>query len=101
MRAGQLKERLTLIPPGPLDDNGERTAGVSIEVACASENIKIADKVVGNLILAEAAAMKRIRYLPDLNTSWTAVFDSKSYGITGLEADSRKTWHIVYLKARE
>ena len=101
MRAGLLKDRVTLIPPaGSLDAWGLPEDGVSQEAACQIESIKVADRAANNRVLAEATCAILIRYESTVSSDWRAELNGETYGVIGFEHDPRKTWTRLFLKSR-
>ncbi len=103
MRAGLLKDEITLYPPGDTDPGewGKVALGDGVTVAAAICDIKEQDRPAGGAVLAVAEVRATIRYLANSpSTDWMAEANGTLYGVVGVESDRRHTWHRLFLKRR-
>jgi len=104
MRPGRLNTRITLTPPGDdVDAWGQPTAagGTPVEVWAAVFDSRVADKVAGNAILAEATLEVVIRYRTGVDTAYTVTVDSVAYSVVHITTGYRKRDMRLYLKKRD
>lgn len=98
MRAGRLKDRVTLTAPGGLDEWGEPAAGDAITRYADVAAVKAADAVSGSAIRREATATATLRYDASIDTRYTLTCDGVTYQVVGVEANRKRGQMVLLLK---
>ncbi len=99
MRAGRMKDRITITPPGTLGEWGEEDAGGGTPVTVWADfgPVKTADRVDGNAVLAVSTAKAVIR-LRGTSARSTVTFAGVTYAIVAVEPGKRQRQETLYLK---